>query len=367
MDKPNDFYAALGVGRDVSKKDLTKAYRALAKKYHPDRNPDDAAAQKRFREIQDAYDVLNDSEKKAFYDEYGINPLNSQELEAARQAKAAGLSGDAFRRGFAGGGPGGSGFRGEPSGGPGGFRFEGGDGAGFDFSQLFGGAGGPGGSAGSGGFDFSQLFGGMGGGSSGGRRGARGRRAAAPPIKGRDIEHSVTVPLRTAISGGTVTLRVARSENTSQTESIDVKIPAGIEDGKRIRLRGQGEQPGGNAVPGDLLLRIHVTPDPLFRREGNHLIVRVPVTFAEATLGGTIDVPSPNGTVSVRIPAGTSSGKRLRVRGHGAPSKSGSGDLLVEILVDVPRAVDPATESLIRELDTKCGLATTDARRRLRW
>lgn len=354
MDKPIDFYASLGVAKDVSKKDLTKAYRALAKKYHPDRNPDDKTAQKKFQEIQEAYDVLSDPEKRSIYDEYGINPLDAQAFSAAKQAKAAGVDGDAFKRGFAGG------FGGAPGGGaPGGFRFEsGGNGEGFDFSSLFGNMGG----GGSQGFDFSSLFGGGMGGTSG-RRSARGTRAA---MRGRDLEREISIPFTTAVTGGTIALRLARDGRTAVSETIDVKIPAGIEDGKKIRLRGQGEPiPGGTA--GDLLLKIRITPHAYFRREQNNLVVRVPVTFAEATLGGKIDVPSPNGMVTITIPVGTTSGKRLRMKGQGVATKTGTGDLFVEILVDVPKTVDVETEKLIRQLNMTTAAATLESRQKLRW
>ena len=357
MERAKDFYAILGVPKDVAKKELTKAYRVLVKKYHPDHNPDDPTAQEKFRDVQSAYDVLSDPEKRQIYDEFGIDPLDPQAFAAAKQAKAAGLSGDAFRRGFSGNGPSGGGFRG----GPGGFQFES-NGAGFDFSQLFGGGGGGGGGGSGGGFDFSQLFGAMGNDSTG-RRGSR-RRAA--PVKGRDLEHDLTIPFRTAIQGGNVSLRV-RSP-VSSTETLEVKIPAGIEDGKRIRLRGQGEPSSTPGVAaGDLLLRIHVSPDPYFRREGNHLVVRVPVTYAEATLGGKVDIPSPHGVVTVKIPAGTASGKRLRVRGQGVAAKGGPGDLFVEVCVDVPKNVDEETSNLIRTLDRKTAAATRELRGKLRW
>ncbi len=354
MDKPIDFYASLGVAKDVSKKDLTKAYRTLAKKYHPDRNPDDKTAQKKFQEIQEAYDVLSDPEKRSIYDEYGINPLDSQAFSAAKQAKAAGVNGDAFKRGFASGAGGGFG------GSPGGFRFEsGGNGEGFDFSSLFGNMNG----SGSQGFDFSSLFGGMNGGTGGRRRSTRGARAA---MRGRDFEQEISIPFTTAVTGGTIALRLARDDRASSAETIDVKIPAGIEDGKKIRLRGQGEpMPGGTA--GDLLLKIRVLPHAYFRREQNHLVVRIPVTFAEATLGGKIDVPSPHGVVTMTIPAGTTSGKRLRVKGQGITTKTGTGDLFVEILVDVPKMVDGETEKLIRQLNATTAAATLESRQKLRW
>src|SRR5579872_4276003 len=278
---PRDPYEVLGVARSASDDDIKKAYRKLARQFHPDRNPGDKQAEAKFKEVQEAYDLLNDKTKRAQYDQFGF-------------------AGPQF-----GGGAG-----------PGGFRWQGGQNQQMDPEDIasilrqFG----MGGAGGMGGADMDDLF--------GQRPPRRGRRARPAP---EAVEHDITVPFMTAAQGGAVQLSVDGHE-------IEVKIPAGFEDGKKLRLAGQG------VAGGDLILTVHVEPHPYFQREGNNLILEVPLGVAEAVLGGKVDVPTLDGTwVTVKVPAGTSTGNRLRLRGKGVAG----GDQYLTFKV---MAVPPANE-----------------------
>lgn len=312
----NDYYQTLGVQRDVPQGEIERAYRKLARKYHPDLNQDDQTAKEKFQEVQQAYEILNDPEKRAMYDRFGKS------------------------MGPAGSGPG-SGRQGHPDG------F-----SGFEFDQFFGQQGG----AGAGGFNgFADLFEQMN--STGGPR----RRRPARPRQGADLHHEVQVPFKTAILGGEVRLSIQRAGG--QIENLSAKIPAGIEDQRKIRLRGQGEPapPGGR--PGDLLITVRVTAHPCFRRHGDNLEVEVPLTLAEAVLGAKIDVPTPWGAIALTVPAGTSSGKRLRVKGHGVSGpEEQRGDLFAVLRIVVPEEIDESSAELIRQftsqnqMDPRCEL-----------
>jgi DnaJ-class molecular chaperone len=288
---PRDPYEVLGVGRDASDDAIKKAYRKLARDYHPDRNPGDKQAEVKFKEVQDAYDILSDAKKKAQYDRFGFGGQHSGFQDP----------GGGFHWNF-GGGP---------------------DGPQMDpaqaqeiFSQFFGG--------GAGGGDFGEIFGRR---ARGG--GNRGRRAApAAPY-----ETEITIPFLTAAQGGPVSIRIDSKE-------VDVKIPPGIEEGKSLRLQGQG--PGGV----DLHLKIRIEPHPVFRREGNDVILETPVGVAEAILGAKVDVPTLDGAkLTVKIPPGTSSGARLRLHGKGIKG----GDQYVQIKIVVPAAADERARELIEE------------------
>jgi curved DNA-binding protein len=314
-----DYYKTLGVSRGASEQELEAAYRKLAQKYHPDLNQDDRSAQDKFKKVQQAYDVLGDAKKREMYDRYGAD------FERA----AAGGPG-----GFRHGGPGGSPFGGGP--------FAGGSYEEVDLSDILGGGGG---GAGFGDF-FRQFTGGARGGPTGG---ARARRPATP---GANITHEVTVPFRTAVLGGEARLSIRRAGG--KTESITVKIPAGIEDGKKIRLRGQGEASPTGGGAGDLLITVRVSPHPHFTRRGKNLEVRTPITLAEAALGAKIDVPTPQGTISLTVPAGAASGQRLRIRGHGVASAgSEPGDLFAELMVVTPTDLSDEEREWIRKIGQK--------------
>jgi len=304
-----DYYATLGVSRSASPEEIQKAYRKLARKYHPDMNPDDATAKKKFQEVQAAFDVLSDAEKRKRYDQFGAD------FEAVGAA----------------GGP--RTWRYTTTGGPQTFP--------FDLNELFGG----GEPDIEGGANFADLFK-----QFSRRRG--GRPGARPASRGADLKHELTVPFATAVRGGEAALTVQRGGG--QVETIRVKIPAGIDDGKKIRLRGQGEPGVGDAPAGDILLTIHVSPHPYFRRTGNRLDVRVPVTLAEAALGAKIDVPTPQGTITLTIPPNTSSGKRLRIKGHGVrPTGQPAGDLFAEIQIVLPDGLSAEDRQKLADISAR--------------
>lgn len=290
---PRDYYEVLGVDRNAPDAEVKKAYRKLARQYHPDRNPGDKAAEAKFKEVQEAYDVLSDKDKRAQYDRFGF-------------------VGDGGFPGHAGGTGGFQGFD------PGSLNAE-------DLGEVlrrFGMGGGMGG--------FS--YGGMGGDPPGAEEvfGRRGRRARPAPA----VEADVTVPFMAAAVGGKVTLSV----NGTQ---VDLKVPAGVEEGGKLRLKGQA--PGG----GDLIVRLHIEPHPFFRRDGNNVILEVPLSFAEAMLGTKVDVPLLDGSQgTVKVPPGASSGARLRLRGKGI----NGGDQLIEIKVVVPKVEDDRGRALVEEL-----------------
>ncbi len=316
-----DHYETLGVARTASAEDIRKAYRDLARKYHPDLHPDDDAAKDKFKRVQNAFDVLNDPSKREMYDRYGP--------------------------GFEGVGPGG------PQGGWGG-PFPGGDSGGFgggaeiDLESLFGGGGG-----------FEQLF----GRAAGGGRGSR-RRATAQP--GQDIQARVEIPFRLAIEGGKTELRVDRG--AGKTETISVTIPQGVPDAARMRLRGQGLPGSGGGQAGDILLEVRIQPDPVFRRTGDTLELHLPVTLAEAIEGAKVDVPTPWGTIALRIPPKTSSGRKLRAAGMGVRHANGAkGDLIAEVQIMLPEAADPAAVARLLEAAREAQRDAADPRATLRW
>jgi DnaJ-class molecular chaperone len=320
-----DYYKTLGVNRDASQAEIQKAYRALARKYHPDKNPDDKDAKKKFQKIQAAFDVLNDPQKREMYDRYGSS--------------------------FEGAGAGGPRGGWRPTGPGGGQNFED-----VDFSQFFGErfGGEPFG-------DFSEIFSQFR--RPPGRGGRRSTAGAGARARGADVESEMTIPFTTAITGGQVQFNLVRPNG--EPETIAVKIPPGIDEGKKIRLRGQGEPNPAGGTPGDLLITIHVAPHPYFQRRGNHLHVRLPVTLPEAVLGAKVDVPTPKGTVSLRVPAGTSSGSKLRVKGHGVATRNGTpGDLFAEVQIILPKPLDDTSRELAKQLAAKY---TENPRADLRW
>jgi curved DNA-binding protein len=296
----NDYYKTLGISRSASQEEIAKAYRKLARKYHPDLNPEDQSAKKRFQEIQTAYDTLNDPEKRKMYDQFGDG------YEQYRQGNPFGGGG---RTGGAGG---------------------------FDFGDIFGGAGG------SGAVDLGDIFRQFGAGAGGS---TRSRRTATP--RGPDISGEIEVPLRTIIEGGE---RQFRLDRDGQLESIAVKIPAGMEPGKKIRLRGQGGSiPNGKA--GDLLLTVNVESHPAVKLVGNNLEMRLPVSLNEAVAGAKVDVQTPKGTITITIPPMTSSGKRLRLKGQGLVNSKGPGDMIIEVLIKLPESISPEAKETIQGLD----------------
>lgn len=309
-----DYYSILDVPRDATQADIQKAYRKKAREHHPDLNPDDAGAKERFQGVQKAFDVLGDAEKRKLYDRYG------PDFEQMAH----------FQEGAPGGGR--SQWRTYRTGGGGGAeQFED-----IDLSSIFGMGGG-----GGGGFeDILRQFGG------GGRtRRPRGRTAAE--AKGQNLEAEVSVSFTMAVAGGKTDIALRRADGS--TETIAVTIPPGMEDGKKLRLTGKGEPSPYGGPAGDILLTVRVQPHPYFTRDGANLQVRLPITLPEAATGGKVDIPTPSGTVALSIPPGTSSGKKLRIKGHGVPAtkKTPAGDLvaIVEIVLP-PELTDEEKESL---------------------
>ena len=350
---PKSLYDTLGVSKSASADEIKKAYRKLARENHPDRNPGDAAAEERFKEVQTAYDVLSDPEKRKQYDRFG-------------QAN------------------------GRPGAPPGaeGFNVNLGD------------------------FDLGDLFGGLFGGGGGGARGARQRRAQHE--RGSDVEAEVSLSFEDSLKGvetripvevetacrecggtgakpgtapkicpecngrgvkaesqglfalsqpcprcrgnGTVIEQPCDNCHGSgrerRTRRYTVKIPAGVRDGTRIRLKGKGEPGAAGGPPGDLFVVTRVAESPLYERRGSDLVIDVPVTYPEAALGATVDVPTPEGPISLKVPAGSHDGKLLRVRGRGAPKLNGQGrgDLLARVRLTVPRTLTKAEREAIEQL-----------------
>jgi curved DNA-binding protein len=313
-----DYYDVLGVARDASADAIKKAYRAQARKYHPDVNPGDKKAEASFKEAQQAYDILSDPEKRVLYDNYG---------KAAFEGVSAGPRSGASEWTARQAGPGG------------------GYDQSFDFSDFFGpGAAGAAGAAegdvGGGGI-FEELLGRM--------RGGRGRQRPTGPRPGRNVEANLTIPFLTAIRGGETKFDIEREDG--KRETLAVKIPPGTESGAKLRLRGQGE-PGEHGGPrGDLTLHVNVEPHPYFTRDGRNLSVEVPITVPEATLGAKIEVPTLDGRKALPIPAGTSSGQKLRLRGQGVPASGNkpAGDLFLIPRIVVPKKVDEDSQRLITE------------------
>jgi molecular chaperone DnaJ len=351
-----DYYKVLGVAKNASAAEIKKAYRKLAQQHHPDANPGDTQAEDRFKEISAAYDVLGDEDKRKQYDQ-------------VRDMAASGFG--------SGGSPGGGGGLG--GGFPGGVRFE-------DLGDL------------------GDLFGGLFG---GGRRGG-----GSGPTRGADLETTVTVAFGDAMTGTTMPVRISgpapcetchgsgAAPGTSpttcprcggsgavavnqglfqmsqpcpvchgsgrvvqtpcptcggtgsrrRTRSFQVKVPAGVKDGARIRLAGRGEPGAAGAQAGDLYVRVRVQPHAFFGRSGHDLTLELPVTYAEAALGADVRVPTLNGPVTMKVPAGTPNGKTFRLKGKGAPKRGGHGDLLVTTRIEVPRKLSKPERELLKQL-----------------
>ncbi|HWE36122.1 MAG TPA: DnaJ C-terminal domain-containing protein [Isosphaeraceae bacterium] len=322
-----DYYEVLGVSRDATPDQIKKAYRQHARKHHPDVNPGDKKAEALFKEGQHAYDVLSDPEKRKLYD----------------------LGGHAAVEGGGGFGPRSGAYEwAARAGGPGGPGFET-----IDIGDLFG-HGGEGMGEPEGHGLFEDLIGRM----RGGRSGARARG----PRPGQDLEASLTIPFETAVRGGETTIELDRGDG--HREPLVVKVPPGTESGARLRLRGKGAPGVHGGPPGSLVVTVEVQPHRFFRRDGRNLIVDLPITIGEASLGAKVDVPTLDGLKTLTIPPGSSSGQKLRLRGQGVPA-SGSkpaGDLLVELKVVVPKTVDEESRALIRQfadrnpMDPRAGL-----------
>ena len=320
-----DFYKVLGVSKDADEATIKKAYRKLARTWHPDQNKGNPEAEERFKEIGEAYTVLS-------------NPEQRQQYDAIRAMGAGG-----FRGGAGGGGASGVNFEdifGAFGGGNGGnVRFStSGGGAGINLDDILGAFGGFGGgsSRGSSPFAGASQFGDFGG--------AHGSPYQQAPQKGEDLHASTRITLKQSLSGVNIKLAVSGNPMT-------VKVPKGIKDGQSVRLRGKGKASLNGGATGDLIVTIHVEEDPVYSREGNDLRMTLPVTFAEATLGAKVEVPLIDGsTVTVKVPAGSDSGRTLRLKGRGVATKKGTGDLLATISVVVPKDLTPEQLDSIKSL-----------------
>ncbi|MFO0679599.1 MAG: DnaJ C-terminal domain-containing protein [Polyangiaceae bacterium] len=296
-----NFYSALGVERKADAETIKKAFRKLARELHPDKNPGNKDAEARFKAVNHAYEVLSDPQRRKLYDEFGEDGLR----EGFDPDRARGYQQWASRQ------PGGAG------------------GGGVNLEDLFGGA--------AGGSGFGDMFGDIFGG--------RGRRPRGPQ-KGQDIESRLTVDFVSAVRGTTLELR-----SPSGAGTVTVRIPAGAAEGNRLKIAGQGAPSQSGGPPGDLFLVVHVEPHPFFRREGDDLHLDVPITVAEAYFGAKVKVPTPDGTVTLKVPEGTQSGGRLRLREKGVQRKGKpAGDLYVHFAVRIPETRNAALDGLMTEL-----------------
>ncbi|WP_426187286.1 DnaJ C-terminal domain-containing protein [Microbacterium sp. TWP3-1-2b2] len=299
-----DFYKTLGVSKDVTDADLKKTYRKLARKYHPDSNQGDAKAEAMFKEVSEAYSVLSDPEQRKEYDE--IRAMGSGARFTASGGDAGGFE-DVFSR-F------GQGGRGQSN---------------ADFEDIFA--------------MFNQSQGGSFGSGRFGQT-SGGYRGFGGPQKGADVTARTTLDFVTAVQGETITLQ------GEDGKPFKVKIPAGVADGQKIRLRGRGRPSPDGGENGDIVVQIKVRPHPVFTRDGLNLRLTVPVTFTEATLGATIEVPTLAGDiVKLRVAPGTPSGRILRVKGRGVATSKGTGDLLAELQVAVPTHLDDAAREALQK------------------
>ena len=288
-----DFYKVLGVSKDVSEADLKKAYRKLARTYHPDSTQGDAAKEAKFKEISEAYSVLSDKDQREEYDQIRAMGSGSARFQAPGSGGAGGFE-DVFSR-FG--------------------QSRGGSYQQADFDDLF------------------SMFGQQGGGFGSGRFGQStgGFRGYGGPQRGADVTARTTLDFQTAVRGETITLA------GEDGKPFKVKIPAGVADGQKIRLRGRGRPSPDGGPNGDIILTVHVRKHPVFERDGQNLRLTLPVTFSEAVLGATVEVPTLGGDpVKLKIQPGTPSGRVLRVKGRGVHSSKGTGDLLAEVQVAVP-------------------------------
>ncbi|GEL99012.1 DnaJ C-terminal domain-containing protein [Cellulomonas terrae] len=297
-----DFYSVLGVPKDADAATIKKAYRKLARQEHPDHNPGDAKAEARFKDVGEAYAVLSDPEQRGQYDQ--LRAMAGGPRFTAGGRGGAGFE-DVFGGMFGGGQPGGR------------VRYTNAPGGAAGFEDLLGG-----------------LFGNAGAGGFG-------------PQQGADLATSATLPFRQAVEGSTVSLNV-------EGRTVNARIPAGVRDGQKIRLRGKGRPGAGGGPAGDLVITVRVTPHPVFSIDGENLRITVPVAFDEAALGATIEVPTLDGsTVRVKVPEGTPSGRVLRVKGKGVPGSK--GDLLITVQVVVPQRLSSAAREAVQAF----GIATS--------
>ncbi len=291
-----DYYQVLGVARSASQEEIRKAYKKLARENHPDSKPGDTAASERFKQAAEAYEVLGDSDKRQKYDQFGANWKHADQM-----------GGNSY----------------------------GGTGGQVDINDLFG----------RGGVDLGDLFGGAFGGAAG--AGGRGRRAA--PRKGPDLETTILIPFQMAANGGTYEVTIQRA---GSSERLSVKVPAGVEEGAKLRVGGQGEAGPGGGPTGDLIVTVHVAAHPYFRREGSDLILELPLSVSEAVLGAKVEVPTLSGDrMTLTVPPGTSSGAKLRIKGAGFMNRKTNehGHQYAVVKVVAPKELDSEARLLLEQ------------------
>ena len=308
-----DYYSTLGVAKTATQKEIKQAFRKLARKHHPDVNPGDKSAESRFKEINEAYEVLGDPGKRKKYDELGAN-WRMYEQAGAAGGPGAGPPGGAWNGNFGGGAPGGGGVRTMTE---------------EEMRDMFGNAD-----------PFSDFFHTFFGGAPGGESGGRAGRKA--PRKGRDFENEIQLDLEDAYQGATRRLTIKQD---GHARTVDVRIPPGVGEGSRVRIAGEGEPGSSGAPSGDLYLRIRVAPHAKFERKGRDLYTHVPVALTTAVLGGEVEVPTLGGKpLRLKVPPTTQNGQVFRLKGHGMPAVGKAddrGDLYATIDAQLPRQLTP--------------------------
>ena len=321
-----DYYEVLGIGKQADEKEIKRAYRKLAKKYHPDMNPGDKVAEQKFKEVTEAYNVLSDKEKKKLYDQFGFAAFD--EAGNARADAGSGFYGGAGGQGF---------------GGQGGFRsgsFHTGDGSGYQEFHYEGGDMGD---------MFGDIFGNMFHGGFGGQKGYRQQAS----YRGEDLHADITVGFDEAAFGCDKMIHIQAADGTG-VQSLSVHIPAGIDDGKSVRLRGKGHPGFGGGENGDLLLKVHITPRAGYERKGMDVYTTADIPFTTAVFGGEASFPTLYGNVVCKVPAGTQSGKKIRLRGKGIVSMKNPnvhGDQYVTIQIQVPTTLTAEQRQKLHEFE----------------
>lgn len=316
-----DFYSLLGVSRSASAEELKKAYRKLAMQFHPDKNPGNKSAEEKFKEISEAYDVLSDPKKRDLYDRFG---------HTGPQAGAGGFGGFGDAGGFGAGNPFGGGF------GRGGFSYgPGGQGSNESFQDLFGDL-------------FGDVFG---AGAGAGARAGAGRQRRAK--KGADLRYTLNISLEEAAQACERVISFMRQRGGKEEPAkLSVNIPAGVRENQRLKLSEEGDAPISGGTPGDLFVIIHLDEHPLYTRNENDLLMDLPISYLDAILGTSIEIPTLTGRAMIRIPEGTHSGQLFRLKSKGFPKVGGfgSGDMIVKIIVDTPEKLSSTQKELIQKL-----------------
>ncbi|MBC7465239.1 MAG: DnaJ domain-containing protein [Bdellovibrio sp.] len=302
-----DFYQVLGVSKSATPEEMKKAYRKLAMEHHPDKNQGNKKAEEKFKEISEAYETLSDEKKRATYDQFGH----------------AGASGNPF--GGGGGNPfGGGGFSGQQSG---------------DFNDVFGDV-------------FGDIFSGQGGRAGAGRGRQQRGGFNRPPVRGSDLRYTLNTTFEEAATGTEKTVSFMRQKGSKEESAkLSVSVPAGVKDGQRLKLAGEGDHPASGEA-GDLYVIIALQNHLLFKREEFDVVLDLPVSYTDAILGTTIEIPTLFGKAEIKVPSGTHSGQTFRLKGKGFPKlgSTGAGDMLVRVLVDTPAQVNTRQKEILEEL-----------------